>query len=1355
MLFDVRIAGRRFGQALAAASAALMLLACGSGPAHAAVSIGGWMAHSPDDIDTGNIPSLLGFSGDNVVQTATMPFSISIDGTSYNTVAISTNGWLEFGGNTAADSDPTNDCLPTSAHTNPFLAAYWDDMQTAGASQVQYGTVGSSGSRTFLVDFFLDTKTSSDDGADDVRMQVQIHERSSLVMVKYTDTQALSGAQTATIGFQSGTTVAESYPIGCNARILDDNHVGEGFSIDVRNPGLFTLAGSMALSADDISGFTTLSGDDVTATATMPFSVNIEGTTYSTLAISSNGWIEFGGNTAGDSDDSNNCLPSSVHTNPLLAVYWDDMRTVNENIRYGVTGTSPNRVYVVDFVLDLVTSSDDGNDDVEAQVQVHERSGLISVRYRLAQALATGQSATIGFQGDGGASAVGYPLTCNGRILDDNQIDKEWFSVHRRSLGAMSLHAATNFSSDDFSTGNFPDMLTLSGNDATVTVDMEFAIVIDGVSYQTVTLSTNGWMEFGGNTSGTSDPTNDCLPTSAHTNPFLAAYWNDMQTVTNGVRYGTVGQGTNQTFIADFSLDMVTSGDDGIDDLGVQVQVHQRSGTISVKYRTVQPSTGGQGTTIGFQSAGGSSATATPLTCNGKILDDNVDGESWSIAPLPVCDNGIVETKESCDTGAINGTSSSCCTSTCGFVSSGTLCRQGSGDVCDADETCTGSAGACPADVIAGAATVCRTGSGDVCDPSETCTGIAGQACPSNSVAPAGKTCRSGSGDVCDADETCTGNVGATCPADVVAGAGTECRAGADICDVSESCTGQSGQTCPDDDFVAAGTTCRTGSGDVCDPDETCTGAAAACPADTVASPATLCRAGSGDVCDPDETCTGDAGQACPADVVASTATTCRSGSGDVCDPSETCTSVPGATCPADVVASSETTCRSAADLCDAAEQCTGSAGQSCPADSPAASGTSCRTSASDCDAEESCNGSDFACPADSPAVPGTACRQAATVCDAAESCDGTSFECPADAPAQAGTPCREAADVCDAADTCDGESFECADAVAGVDTQCRAPAGICDQADNCDGVGITCPADLKKTSVCRAAAHTCDAAESCDGVADTCPADELAVDGSACSDGDTCTAEETCLEGICQGGMPEPDNCQDGFLCYKAKSPPFEPVTGIVFDDELDGLRFFDLYKTGPLCSPAQIDEEVVIDAATFLHGYSIDETYASFTHARRSDLVLTNDLGTIHLDTISPALLLTPAAADFAVQPAPPPFDGHDVDSFKCYKAVVTKGTLGVPKQTQLSVRDELSPASPERVLDIKKPKFLCSPVDVAGAGIKNDHGYLVCYGAKSARGEPKHATATVNIADAYQQGAAVAAKESVVCLPSELAP
>jgi len=64
--------------------------------------------------------------------------------------------------------------------------------------------------------------------------------------------------------------------------------------------------------------------------------------------------------------------------------------------------------------------------------------------------------------------------------------------------------------------------------------------------------------------------------------------------------------------------------------------------------------------------------------------------------------------------------------------------------------------------VVAPSTTVCRTGSGDLCDPDETCRGVPGGACAADVVTPAGTLCNPGSGDLCDPDETCSGVAGQT-----------------------------------------------------------------------------------------------------------------------------------------------------------------------------------------------------------------------------------------------------------------------------------------------------------------------------------------------------------------------------------------------------------------------------------------------------------------------------------------------------------------------------------------------------------------------------------------------------------------
>ena len=397
-----------------------------------------------------------------------------------------------------------------------------------------------------------------------------------------------------------------------------------------------------------------------------------------------------------------------------------------------------------------------------------------------------------------------------------------------------------------------------------------------------------------------------------------------------------------------------------------------------------------------------------PLTdvCSYPSEQPNSDPSDCVITPTgqdPCLGVDCSNLTNSCNTGVCNPSTGVCESQP---FSATTICRAGSGDLCDPDESCTGVVGAaCPTDTIAPATTFCRLGSGDLCDPNESCTGLAGAVCPADLVASATTICNPGSGDLCDPDESCTGVTGAACPADRVASATTICNAGSgDICDPDESCTGAADAGCPADRIASATTICNAGSGDLCDPDESCTGAAdAGCPADRIASATTICNAGSGDICDPDESCTGVADATCPADRIASATTICNPGSGDICDEDESCSGVADAACPDDTVASATTICREGSgDICDPDESCTGVAGAACPADVVASATTICNEGSGDiCDPDESCSGgAGEPCPVDTIASATTICRPSTDdeVCDPAESCTGVEDEfCPID----------------------------------------------------------------------------------------------------------------------------------------------------------------------------------------------------------------------------------------------------------------------------------------------------------------------------------------------------------------------
>jgi hypothetical protein len=204
------------------------------------------------------------------------------------------------------------------------------------------------------------------------------------------------------------------------------------------------------------------------------------------------------------------------------------------------------------------------------------------------------------------------------------------------------------------------------------------------------------------------------------------------------------------------------------------------------------------------------------------------------------CGDGEVGTGEDCDDG--NQDDSDCCTTSCRFAPSDTVCRPSAG-TCDEPETCTGSSGICPADVFKPASTMCRAVAGD-CDVAESCTGSSAT-CPTDAFKSTSTICRTVDGE-CDAAESCTGS-SATCPPDAFKSTSTVCRPAANQCDAAEHCTG-TGENCPSDTALPDTTPCEDGN--PCTTGDTCWGFGCIAGPPVACTPLDTCHVAG--VCDPE-----------------------------------------------------------------------------------------------------------------------------------------------------------------------------------------------------------------------------------------------------------------------------------------------------------------------------------------------------------------------------------------------------------------------------------------------------------------------------------------------------------------------
>ena len=157
--------------------------------------------------------------------------------------------------------------------------------------------------------------------------------------------------------------------------------------------------------------------DDSTVPYSLPFPVTLDGVEYLEASISSNGWMAFESTTL--SRLSNACLPSSTTTAPLIAPYWDDMYG---EVRWGVTGSSPNRTFTVAWNIRRFG----GADFLQTAVAIQETSNAISVIYYGLTSELTGTAATIGYQGAGGNDATAFNVGCNADVLDPTRNSQSW-----------------------------------------------------------------------------------------------------------------------------------------------------------------------------------------------------------------------------------------------------------------------------------------------------------------------------------------------------------------------------------------------------------------------------------------------------------------------------------------------------------------------------------------------------------------------------------------------------------------------------------------------------------------------------------------------------------------------------------------------------------------------------------------------------------------------------------------------------------------------------------------------------------------------------------------------------------------
>ncbi|MGE0788030.1 MAG: hypothetical protein AB7S26_20325 [Sandaracinaceae bacterium] len=163
-----------------------------------------------------------------------------------------------------------------------------------------------------------------------------------------------------------------------------------------------TMAPS-ALPCPDIRGTGTSApiGDEAQVSVPIGFPFTFYGTSFSTLAIQSNGALTFTPD-PDELDFINACFPTAIAHNPMIAALWDDIdpSQPGAGVRYQTRGATPSRTFQVQWNAPRYVSGGGGDPGWWSAI-LHEGSNRIDLCYHdvgFGTTGSDGSSATVGIQ---------------------------------------------------------------------------------------------------------------------------------------------------------------------------------------------------------------------------------------------------------------------------------------------------------------------------------------------------------------------------------------------------------------------------------------------------------------------------------------------------------------------------------------------------------------------------------------------------------------------------------------------------------------------------------------------------------------------------------------------------------------------------------------------------------------------------------------------------------------------------------------------------------------------------------------------------------------------------------------------
>jgi subtilisin family serine protease len=207
-----------------------------------------------------------------------------------------------------------------------------------------------------------------------------------------------------------GLTVKPAAPVLCNGVYTGTATVASAdLAKDVRVPARTDSSGNSCAPAaySWIAGSkkVSLTGDEDSASVSLPFPVSLYGVSYSSASVTTDGLVDFLSSRVGDY--SNTALPTTGANSVkgIIAPLWDDLTLDKKSsVQTTTTGTKGNRTFAVVWNNAAYANGTSGRSSFE--VVFDEATGAVTVQY---QSVADkGAGATVGIANQSGTDALQY-----------------------------------------------------------------------------------------------------------------------------------------------------------------------------------------------------------------------------------------------------------------------------------------------------------------------------------------------------------------------------------------------------------------------------------------------------------------------------------------------------------------------------------------------------------------------------------------------------------------------------------------------------------------------------------------------------------------------------------------------------------------------------------------------------------------------------------------------------------------------------------------------------------------------------------------------------------------------------------